>query len=68
MLGAVPADRHRAALQDALNSVTGKHVTIDVTVEPALLGGLVVKLGSRMLDASLRTKLNALRHVMKEVG
>lgn len=62
------AERHRAALQDALDSVTGKHVAIDVAVDPALLGGLVVKLGSRMLDASLRTKLNALRHVMKEVG
>ena len=62
------AERHQASLQEALNSVTGKQVTIDVTVDPALLGGLVVKLGSRMLDASLRTKLNALRHVMKEVG
>ena len=37
-------------------------------VDPSIIGGLVVKLGSRMVDSSLRTKLNALRHAMKEVG
>lgn len=62
------SETHRAALADTLKSVTGKEVAIDVVVDPALIGGLVVKLGSRMVDASLRTKLNALRHAMKEVG
>jgi len=59
---------HLAAIKDALNSVTGKQVQDDVRVDPAIIGGLVVKLGSRMVDSSLRTKLNAIKHAMKEVG
>ena len=62
------SDAHRASIQEALNSVTGKHVGLDVKVEPAIIGGLVVKLGSRMVDSSLRTKLNSIKHAMKEVG
>ena len=62
------AERHLAALKDALKSVTGKDVTLDIAVQPAIIGGLVVKIGSRMVDASLKTKLNSLRHAMKEVG
>jgi F-type H+-transporting ATPase subunit delta len=62
------ADRHLAALKDALKSVTGKDVTLDIKVEPAIIGGLVVKIGSRMVDASLKIKLNSIRHAMKEVG
>jgi F-type H+-transporting ATPase subunit delta len=41
-------------------------VKIDVTVDPSIIGGLKVKLGSRMVDASLRTKLNSIRIAMKE--
>jgi F-type H+-transporting ATPase subunit delta len=37
-------------------------------VDPAIIGGLVVKLGSRMVDTSLRTKLKAIKHAMKEVS
>jgi F-type H+-transporting ATPase subunit delta len=59
-------DQHVDALRAALKSVTGKDVDLDVKVDPAILGGLVVKLGSRMVDSSLRTKLNALKHAMKE--
>jgi F-type H+-transporting ATPase subunit delta len=62
------ADRHLEALKDALKAVTGKDVTLDVTVEPAIIGGLVVKVGSRMVDTSLKTKLNSIKHAMKEVG
>jgi len=62
-------DAHRAAITDALKSVTGKdNVGLDVKVDPAIIGGLVVKLGSRMVDSSLRTKLNSIKHAMKEVG
>jgi F-type H+-transporting ATPase subunit delta len=61
-------DAHRAAIQDALKSVTGKNVGLDVKLDPAIIGGLVVKLGSRMVDSSLRTKLNSIKHAMKEVG
>jgi F-type H+-transporting ATPase subunit delta len=60
------AERHLAALKEALRAVTGKDVELKVEVNPAIVGGLIVKLGSRMVDASLRTKLNSLRHAMKE--
>ena len=62
------SDAHSASIQEALNSVTGKHVGLDVKVDPAIIGGLVVKLGSRMVDSSLRTKLNSIKNAMKEVG
>jgi F-type H+-transporting ATPase subunit delta len=62
------SDKHRTALQEALTSVTGKTVALEVTRDPAIIGGLVVRLGSRMIDSSLRTKLNAIKHAMKEVG
>ena len=56
------------ALKAALKQVTGKDVALDVKVDPAIIGGLVVKLGSRMVDTSLRTKLNSIKHAMKEAG
>lgn len=59
-------DEHVAALKSALKAVSGKDVDLAITIDPAILGGLVVKLGSRMVDTSLRTKLNAIRHAMKE--
>jgi F-type H+-transporting ATPase subunit delta len=59
-------DDHVAALRAALKAVSGKDVDLRIKVDPAIIGGLVVKLGSRMVDTSLRTKLNAIRHAMKE--
>jgi F-type H+-transporting ATPase subunit delta len=59
-------DEHIQALRAALKSVSGKDVDLDIKIDPAIIGGLVVKLGSRMIDTSLRTKLNAIRHAMKE--
>jgi F-type H+-transporting ATPase subunit delta len=59
---------HRNEIKNTLNAVTGKDVRVDVKVDPAIIGGLIVKLGSRMVDSSLRTKLNGLKHAMKEVG
>jgi F-type H+-transporting ATPase subunit delta len=53
-------------IRNALRQVTGKDVQIDVTVDPSIIGGLKVKLGSRMVDASLRTKLNSIKFAMKE--
>jgi len=55
-------------LTAALSSVTGKTVLVRLTVDPSLLGGLVVKMGSRQIDTSLRTKLSTLKHTLKEVG
>jgi F-type H+-transporting ATPase subunit delta len=61
------SEAHLGALKDALKSVTGgKDIELDVKVEPEIIGGLVVKLGSRMVDTSLRTKLNAIKFAMKE--
>ena len=58
-----------ATLRDALKEVTGgKSVEVSVKIDPSIIGGLVVKLGSRMVDASLKTKLNSIRTRMKEVG
>jgi F-type H+-transporting ATPase subunit delta len=62
------SDKNLDALKSALKSVTGKAVTLNVKVDPAIIGGLVVKLGSRMIDSSLRTKLNSIKHAMKEAG
>ena len=59
-------DDHVAALRGALKAVSGKDVDLNITVDPAIIGGLVIKLGSRMVDSSLRTKLNSIKHAMKE--
>jgi F-type H+-transporting ATPase subunit delta len=60
------SDAHLKSLKDALNAVTGKDVDLKVEVDPAIIGGLVVKLGSRMVDSSLRTKLNSIKTAMEE--
>ena len=62
------SDKNLDALKAALKSVTGKDVALNVKVDPSIIGGLVVKLGSRMVDSSLRTKLNSIRNAMKEAG
>jgi F-type H+-transporting ATPase subunit delta len=60
-------DAHVDALKSALKSVSGgKDVDLDIKIDAGIIGGLRVKLGSRMVDSSLRTKLNAIRHAMKE--
>lgn len=55
-------------LKAALKGVTGKDVTLAVTIDPSILGGLIVKVGSRQIDTSLRTKLSTLKLALKEVG
>jgi F-type H+-transporting ATPase subunit delta len=62
------SDKNLDALKTALKAVSGKDVTLHVKVDPSIIGGLVVKLGSRMVDSSLRTKLNSIKHAMKEAG
>lgn len=56
------------ALTASLKSAIGQDVQLTSHVDPALLGGLVVKVGSRMIDTSLKTKLDNLQFAMKEVG
>jgi F-type H+-transporting ATPase subunit delta len=63
-----PSEARLAEVKDALRAVTGKNVGLAVKIDPAIIGGLIVKVASRMVDSSLRTKLNAIKHAMKEVG
>jgi len=61
------SDSNIDALKGALKNVTGgKDIDLDVKIDPAIIGGLIVKVGSRMVDSSLRTKLNAIKFAMKE--
>ncbi len=55
-------------LSDTLKASIGKNVQINTRVDPNLLGGLIVKVGSRMIDSSLRTKLNNLKVAMKGIS
>jgi F-type H+-transporting ATPase subunit delta len=57
-----------ASLADTLKKRLGKTVTLTEHVDASLIGGLQVKVGSRMIDSSLKTKLTAIRIAMKEVG
>ena len=58
-------DASRQRLADAIKRTAGQSVTVDLQVDPGLIGGLVVKVGSRMIDSSLRTKLNRMQIAMK---
>jgi F-type H+-transporting ATPase subunit delta len=62
------SDQQQASLAEAIRRSVGGKVTVDVRVDPALIGGLVVKVGSRMVDSSLKTKLQRLQLAMKGVG
>jgi len=53
------------ALKQQLRTRIGRDVTVDLSVDPSLLGGLVVKIGSQMIDSSIKTRLNSLAHAMK---
>ncbi len=58
-------DDQLAALQQQLRGRVGTEVRLDARVDPSILGGIVVRLGSQMIDASIRTKLNTLAQAMK---
>lgn len=63
------SDARLNEIKDTLKAITGeKAVDLNVKIDPSIIGGLTVKLGSRMVDSSLRTKLNAIKHAMKEAG
>jgi F-type H+-transporting ATPase subunit delta len=61
-----PSDKVLDDIKSALREVAKAEIDLDVKIDPALIGGLVVRMGSRMVDASLRTKLNAIRLAMRE--
>jgi F-type H+-transporting ATPase subunit delta len=56
------------ALASTLSAKVGKAVSLDQRVDPSLIGGLQVKVGSQLIDSSLKTKLAAMKIAMKEVG
>ena len=58
-------DDQLTQLRQQLRTRAGRDVNVDTTVDPTILGGIVVKLGSQMIDASIRTKLNRLAVAMK---
>ena len=59
---------HTKELKATLKSVVGKDVDLQISIDPSLLGGMIVKVGSRQIDTSLRTKLSSLKLALKEVG
>nr|WP_294817106.1 F0F1 ATP synthase subunit delta [uncultured Sphingomonas sp.] len=66
VISAHPLDAEQVdALKAQLRTRLGREVTVDLSVDPSLLGGLVVKIGSQMIDSSIKTRLNSLAHAMK---
>ena len=61
-----PSDAVMDDIRQALTEVAKADVALDVRVDPSLIGGMIVKIGSRMVDASVRTKLNSIRLSLKE--
>ena len=55
-------------LANAIKERVGKEIKINASVDESIIGGIVIKVGSKMIDTSIRSKLNSLQTVMKEVG
>lgn len=69
VVSALPlSEAQEAALSETLRRLVGSKVSVNARVDASLLGGLIVKVGSRMFDSSVRTKLQRLRLAMKGVG
>lgn len=58
------SEKNRQAVVEALEARAGKTIALTEKVDPSIIGGLVVKMGSKMIDASLKTKLNAMKLAM----
>jgi len=66
IVSAHPLDKGQmASLKTRLKSMVGSEVNVEASVDPSILGGLIVRFGSRQIDGSIRTKLNALATAMK---
>ena len=63
-----PPETIESAIDERLRKAVGGKVAVDLKIDPSLLGGLVIKVGSRMIDASLKSKLRRLELAMKGVG
>lgn len=62
------SDAQKSRLAETLSAKSGKKVKLNARVDESLIGGMIVKLGSQMIDSSIRSKLASLQNVMKEVG
>ncbi len=62
------SEEQRVKLSEALKKAVGREVNIELSVDESLIGGLIVKVGSKMIDTSIRSKLDTLKNSMKEVG
>lgn len=62
------SDAQTKALAEQIKKATGKDIKLNVSVDEGLIGGLIVKVGSRMIDTSIKSRLNNLQNAMKEVG
>lgn len=58
------SDKNRAAVLEALQAKSGQSIALSEKVDPSIIGGLIVKMGSRMIDASLKTRLNGMKRAM----
>ena len=67
-LAETPSSKALEAIKTALKDVAGAGAEIDLEINPEIIGGIIVQIGSKMVDSSLRTKLNGIRTAMKEVG
>jgi F-type H+-transporting ATPase subunit delta len=65
-LAHAPSDAVMNDIKSALREVAKAEIALDVKIDPSLIGGLIVKIGSRMVDASVRTKLNSIRLSLNE--
>ncbi len=70
VVSAIPLDdKRQAQIHKSIMSIAGaKDVSLETRVDPSLIGGLVIRIGSRMFDTSLKTKLNRLELAMKGVA
>ena len=62
------SDAQSNALVEQIKSATGREVKLNVAVDESIIGGLIVKVGSKMIDSSIRSRLTNLQNAMKEVG
>ena len=62
------SEAQQAGLVSTLKAAIGREVKLNVTVDEGIIGGLVVKVGSKMIDTSIRSKLASLQNAMREVG
>ena len=69
VISAVPLDDDQLeSITSALRGAMGQKVAVNLSVEPTLIGGLIVRVGSRMIDSSIRSKLQRLKFAMKGTG